>query len=76
MNKHNLVITTCIASAAVAISAALWWAEIYFFFLPLIFLPFLRLIKFKPRGLDTKVCPICEIVSNESYCARCGTRLV
>lgn len=76
MIKNNLAITVLIIIASVGISIFLWSVGVYFFFLPIIFLPFLRLVKFKPRGLKTKVCPVCELPSDGNYCSRYGTKLV
>ncbi|MDH3834357.1 MAG: hypothetical protein OES34_09400, partial [Nitrosopumilus sp.] len=67
--------TIIIIVAALAISFFLWSIGIYFFFLPIIFLPFLKFVKFKSRGHKTKICSVCELPSDGNYCSRCGTKL-
>ncbi len=69
-------LTIIITVAALAISFFLWSIGIYFFFLPIIFLPFLRFVKFKQRGLETKICLVCELPSDGNYCSRCGAKLI
>ncbi len=76
MIRTGWPLTIIIIVAALTISFFLWSIGIYFFFLPIIFLPFLRFVKFKPRGLKTKICPACELPSDGNYCSRCGTKLI
>lgn len=75
MNLRGWPLTALIVAVAIGISAFLWSIGIFFFFLPIIFLPFLRFVKFKPKGLKTRVCPLCELPSDGNYCPRCGTQL-
>jgi len=76
MIRAGWLLTITITVAALAISFFLWSIGIYFFFLPIIFLPFLRFVKFKPRGLKTKICLVCELPSDGNYCSRCGAKLI
>ena len=76
MIKAGWPLTVIIIVAALAISFFLWSIGIYFFFLPIIFLPFLRFVKFKPRKLKTKICLVCELPSDGNYCSRCGAKLI
>lgn len=75
MNRTGWPLTIVIVVVALTISFFLWSIGIYFFFIPIIFLPFLRFVKFKQKGLKTKVCPVCELPSDGNYCSRCGTKL-
>jgi len=72
--KQNWLLTIIILIAALLISFFLWTMEIYFFFLPIIFLPFLKFVKFK-KSEDFRVCPVCELPADGTYCSRCGTKL-
>ena len=74
MNK-DWSLTIVITVSALMISFFLWSIGIYFFFLPIIFLPFLRLVKFKSQRLKMKVCPMCKLPADGNYCSRCGTKL-
>lgn len=67
--------TILIIAAAVGISAFLWSIGIYFFFLPIIFLPFWKFFKNKPQEAQNHVCHTCGFSSDGDYCPRCGTRL-
>jgi len=66
-------LTVITAAVSVAISVVLFQLGIFFFFLPIVFLPFLRFFKFA----DWKVprCPVCGLSSTGNYCPRCGTKL-
>ncbi|KRT61085.1 MAG: hypothetical protein XU09_C0006G0006 [Thaumarchaeota archaeon CSP1-1] len=75
MDKQGWPLTIIIIVAAVGISIFLWSIGIYFFFLPIIFLPFLRYFKFKSRKIKTKVCLVCDLSSDGNYCPRCGAKL-
>ena len=75
MIREGWPLTIIIVVAALGISFFLWSIGIYFFFLPIIFLPFLKFVKFKQGGLKTKICPACELSSDGNYCSRCGTKL-
>jgi len=44
MNK-NVGLTIIISVSALAVSIFLWSIGVYFFFLPIVFLPFLKLVK-------------------------------
>jgi hypothetical protein len=72
----NWPFTLIIIAAALAISFFLWSIGIYFFFLPIIFLPFLKYVKFKPRQIKIQDCPVCHLESEGNYCSRCGTKLI
>lgn len=67
-------LTILIIVISIGISVFLWSIGIYFFFLPIIFLPFLKLVKFKTTKQNF-TCPTCEMVSEGNYCPRCGTKL-
>ncbi len=76
MRRANWQLTIIIIIVSLTISFFLWSIGISFFFLPIIFLPFLRFVKFKQRGLKTKICPVCKLPSDGNYCSRCGTKLI
>jgi len=76
MNRAGWPLTIAITVVALAISFFLWSIGIYFFFIPIIFLPFLKFVKFKQRGFETKICPACELPSDGNYCSRCGSKLI
>ncbi len=67
-------LTIIIIVASIGISVFLWSIGIYFFFLPIIFLPFLKFVKFK-KTKQNIVCHACGMISNGNYCPRCGTKL-
>lgn len=73
MNK-GWPFTVTILASAILISVFLWSVGIYFFFLPIIFLPFLKFIKFKSYD-KTKTCPVCGFRSDGNFCPRCGKKL-
>ena len=73
--KRNWTLTIAILAAAITISIFLWSIGIYFFFIPIIFLPFLKFIKFKTNDDKTKNCPSCGWESEGNYCPRCGRKL-
>lgn len=75
MRFRGWPLTILIVVIAVGISAFLWSIGIYFFFLPIIFLPFLKFLKPKPQVTQNRVCYTCGFVSDGNYCPRCGTRL-
>jgi hypothetical protein len=75
MNLRDWPLTVIIVAVAVGISAFLWSIGIYFFFLPIIFLPFLKFVKLKPQESKSHVCSTCGLPSEGNYCPRCGTRL-
>ena len=66
MIKKNWYLTIIIIVAAISFSVFLWSIGIYFFFLPIIFLPFLKFIKFKTYEVKTKICPTCGFQSDEN----------
>jgi len=74
-NFRGWPLTVLIIIAAIAISAFLWSIGIFFFFLPIIFLPFLKFVKFKPTKLQSNTCPVCGSISDGNYCSRCGAKL-
>jgi len=76
MNVQNWVLTIIIIVISIGISIFLWSIGIYFFFLPIIFLPFLRYIKFKSIKLKQNICSVCGMYSDGNYCPRCGTKLI
>jgi hypothetical protein len=76
MIKKNWSFTIIIIVAALSFSIFLWSIGIYFFFLPIIFLPFLRYVKFKPHKNKNRVCPMCQLVTDGNYCSMCGTKLI
>jgi hypothetical protein len=49
---------------------------IFFFFLPIIFLPFLRYVKLMPHKNKIRICSMCQLVSKGDFCPRCGTKLI
>lgn len=67
-------LTIVILLASVGLSAFLWSIGIYFFFLPIIFLPFLKFVK-GDNVHQLKICRACSFESEGNYCPRCGTRL-
>jgi len=76
MNNQNLALTIIIILISIGISIFLWSIGIYFFFLPIIFLPFLRYFKFKSIKLKQNICSVCSLSSDGNYCPRCGTKLM
>jgi len=76
MTLRGWPLTILIVVAAVGISAFLWNIGIYFFFLPIIFLPFLKFLKFKPQETKIRVCSTCGLSSDGNFCPRCGTSLM
>lgn len=72
-NFRGWPLSVLIIVVAIAISALLW--SIGIFFLPIIFLPFLKFVKFKPTKLPANMCPVCGLISDGNYCVRCGTKL-
>ena len=73
--KSGWPLTVVIIVIAVSISVFLWSIGIYFFFLPIIFLPFLKFIKFQSRKSQAKTCLVCGFESDGNYCPRCGKKL-
>jgi len=73
--KNNLTFTIIILLLAVATSIFLWSIGVYFFFLPIIFLPFLRFVRLSSNQSKSRICHICGLQSDGSYCSRCGTKL-
>lgn len=67
-------LTVTILIAAVLISVFLWSIGIYFFFLPIIFLPFLKFVKSKSYD-KTETCSVCGFHSDGNFCPRCGKEL-
>ncbi|MDH3678277.1 MAG: hypothetical protein OEQ12_08260 [Nitrosopumilus sp.] len=72
---RGLPLTIAIIAIALLVSFFLWSIGIYFFFLPIIFLPFLKFIKFKSNKIKTKICTTCGLESDGNYCPRCGTKI-
>lgn len=72
----NWSFTIIIIAIAIAFSVFLWSVGIYFFFLPIIFLPFLGYVKFKPYQNKIRGCHACHLESEGNYCPRCGAKLV
>ncbi|MGI0083017.1 MAG: hypothetical protein ACREAG_06940 [Nitrosopumilaceae archaeon] len=66
-------LTVIIVTASLAISALLFQLGIFFFFLPIIFIPFFRFFKLSSFSIPS--CPVCGLRSNGNYCSRCGTKL-
>lgn len=73
MRNQGWAFTIIIAVLAIGISIFLWSIGIYFFFLPIIFIPFLRY--FKSIKSTQKNCSVCGLPTDGSYCSRCGTKL-
>ncbi len=65
-------LTVIIIAISLGISFILYQFGIHFFFLPIIFIPFLRFVKTKKK---IQTCPVCGLESSGNYCSRCGTRL-
>ena len=76
MTLRGWPLTALIVAVAVGISVFLWSIGIYFFFLPIIFLPLLKFIKTKPQQTQNQVCFTCGFESDGNYCPRCGTHLM
>ncbi|MEO9309157.1 MAG: hypothetical protein ABI337_02565 [Nitrososphaera sp.] len=62
--------TVIAAVSSIVISLFLLQYGFFFFFLPLIFVPFIRFI-----GIPKKICPRCGLASKGNYCPRCGAKL-
>lgn len=75
LGSRGLPLTIAIVVIALLISFFLWSIGINFFFLPIIFLPVLKFIKFKPQKFKQKICPACGLTSNGNYCPRCGAMM-
>jgi predicted membrane metal-binding protein len=70
-------LTITIIAVSLAISYILFQFGIFFFFLPIIFLPFLRFIKRKsPTPYKVLSCPNCGLQSYGNFCPQCGTKMV
>ncbi|MFY9299645.1 MAG: hypothetical protein WAO91_00445 [Candidatus Nitrosotenuis sp.] len=63
-------LTVIVALASIAVSAVLFQFGIFFFFLPLIFVPFLQFFRIRK-----KQCPSCGMHSEGNFCPRCGSKL-
>lgn len=72
MGLRGWPLTVIVVAAALATSLVLWQLGVFFFFLPIVFVPFLRL-KFKPEKIP--VCRNCGTKSKTKYCPNCGKRL-
>lgn len=66
-------LTIIVIVAALAMSFALFQLGIYFFFLPIIFIPFLGFWKFKQEKIPQ--CKKCGLKFYGNYCPNCGTKL-
>ncbi|HJU13887.1 MAG TPA: hypothetical protein VJ792_05465 [Candidatus Nitrosotalea sp.] len=73
MRWAGLPLTLAIIIASVAISIVLFMFGIYFFFLPIIFIPFARF--FRRPARPQRSCPACGLGSDGNFCPRCGTRV-
>jgi len=65
-------LTTILAAISVALSYALFQMGIYFFFLPIVFVPLIRFLRI---GQRSHICPACGLGSSGNYCRRRGTSL-
>ena len=63
-------ITIIAAVGSIAISVFLIQYGIFFFFLPIVFVPFVRIF-YKRK----KQCPGCGMRSDGNFCPRCGSKL-
>ncbi|MEW6044240.1 MAG: hypothetical protein AB1608_08250 [Thermoproteota archaeon] len=63
-------LTIMAAIVSIVISLFLFQYGFFFFFLPLVFVPFIRFFR-----ISKKMCPMCGLASNGNYCPRCGTKL-
>ena len=74
LNKINLLITVVISVSAITASVYLWSIGFYLFFLPIVFLPFLKFVRTHSQKI--RMCPMCELPSEGNYCNRCGIKLL
>ncbi|HXV38024.1 MAG TPA: hypothetical protein VD699_00410 [Nitrosopumilaceae archaeon] len=68
-------LTVTIIAVSLAVSYILFQLGIFFFFLPIIFLPFLKFIKTKPGRYKITSCPNCGMQSLGNYCPQCGAKM-
>ncbi|MGI0040777.1 MAG: hypothetical protein ACRD94_02300 [Nitrosopumilaceae archaeon] len=68
-------LTVSIIAVSLVISYILFEFGIFFFFLPIIFLPFLKFIKTKSSTYKVHSCHTCGLQSYGNYCPKCGTKL-
>lgn len=66
-------LTVIVIVAALAISFILFQLGIFFFFLPIIFIPFLGF--FKRDEEKVRSCPKCGLKSYGNFCPNCGKKL-
>lgn len=66
-------LTIFIIAMALIVSFILFQLGVYFFFLPIIFIPFLGFWKFKREKIPR--CKKCGTKSHGKYCPNCGARL-
>ena len=69
-------LTVVIIAISLTMSYVLFQFGIFFFFLPIIFLPFLKFVMIKSVTAGRISCPNCGLQSHGNYCPHCGTRLV
>ena len=74
MRFAGLPLTILIVGVSLVISFVLFELGIYFFFLPIVFLPFVRFFKRNAKASHT--CPVCGMHSDGNYCPRCGTKIL
>jgi len=75
MRWYGWPLTVTIIAVSLAISYILFQLGIFFFFLPIIFLPFLKFIRTKPATYKNTSCPNCGMRSYGNFCPQCGTKM-
>jgi predicted membrane metal-binding protein len=75
MKYFGWPLTVTIIAVSLTISFVLYQLGIFFFFLPIIFLPLLKFIKTKSPKYSIPSCPNCGLSSYWNYCPQCGTKM-
>jgi rRNA maturation endonuclease Nob1 len=70
MRLSGWPLTVIAAGVSIIISLVLLQFGIFFFFLPIVFVPFVQLLK-----SNKKTCHSCGLRSNGNFCPRCGSKL-